>query len=178
METSDQNMRVGAVLTFYQTARLLLAKLGVSILSDTKIIIQNLDFYRMQGSYVREVTESRTENKSETLEEQRLCCYGGFLGRATVRSSPESNIAIIVVNPHDFPQCNIFWFSSESLDTCLNSFTNQTTNASFNMHTFFSSLTIQPFDTKRILRCSQNRCTMYGRNWDLYNYNVPVTLRT
>jgi hypothetical protein len=40
--------------------------------------------------------------------------------------------------------------------------------ASFNAHTIFSSLTIQPFDTKRILRCSQNRYTTYERNWDLY----------
>ena len=72
-----------------------------------------------------------TENKSETLEEQRLCSYGGVsskyggsVGCTAVRSSSGSNITCIVVNPHDFPERNIFWFSSESLDTCLNSFTN------------------------------------------------------
>jgi len=39
METTDQDMRVGTVVTFYQTARLHLAKLRVSILTVTKIII-------------------------------------------------------------------------------------------------------------------------------------------
>ena len=39
METINQDLKMGTVVTFYQTARLHLAKLGVCTLAITKIII-------------------------------------------------------------------------------------------------------------------------------------------
>jgi hypothetical protein len=38
-ETIDKDLRMGTVVTFYQTARLYLAKLGVSTFAITKIIV-------------------------------------------------------------------------------------------------------------------------------------------
>jgi hypothetical protein len=131
METIDQGLRMAKAENLYQTTRLYLPKHGVSTLAIMTITISSLEVLRVYGFYVREIIENkRTLNKLKPLK-KRFCSYGGvsskyggLLGSAVVRGSSESNIASIVENPHDFPERNIIWFSSESPDTYLNSCTN------------------------------------------------------